>query len=363
MFFTKNGDFIVKTLQIRLYIIFNLFFLNREKFIKNILSSIPMEYKNIANLSDIEFTIFAYFAYKYTHASPKEKKVYEKNGIMISYKELNRLYISTPHLATVLKGLQNNKLIGKATLNEDKRKTNYILSYNEFKKFNDINVKTLDFLNFDKSDDPAINNLLEGTVALLKDSEIVNDTQEKNLEDFLSNADNYFKFYYIILALWASRYLINNFQTKLMGPSEFMVYVIIIKFYIKNDKKPITTKKVRDATGLAPSIISQSFKKFIDEDIITRKEINKFKVHFYVNASKLEKKLNNDTALINEITKHIKDNGKKDFERFVDKLDAAVTGKLSDIEINKVCSNKGCKMDIPLISGLIYCPYCGEKVI
>jgi len=353
----------VKTLQIRLYVIFNLFFLNREKFIKNIISTIPTEYKNIANLSDIEFTIFAYFSYKYTHASQEEKKIYEKSGIMISYKELNRLYISTPHLATVLKGLQSQKLISKATLNEDKRKTNYILSYNEFKKFNDINVSTLDFLNFNISDTTAIDNLLHGTIALLKSNDIVNDIQEKNLEGFLNNADNYFKFYYIILALWASRYLINNFKTKLMGPSEFMVYAMIIKFYIKSDKKPITTKKIREATGLAPSIISQSFKKFIDEGVITRKEINKFKVHFYVNKRKLEKKLTIDTVLISEITKYIKNDDKKGFEQFVNKLNTAVVNKLSDIDVNKICSNKECNMDIPLISGLRYCPYCGAKVI
>lgn len=352
----------MKTLQAKLYILFSLFFLSREKLIKNTISIIPPEYKNIAHLSDIEFTIFAYFAYKYTHSSQKEKKNYEKHGVTVSYKELNRLYISTPHLATVLKSLQEHKLINKSTLNEDKRKTNYILPYNELKKFNEINIKALQFCNFNESDTHIINNLINGTIALLKSNKIINDEQEKNLGDFLNKSNNYFKFYYIALALWTSRYLITNFQIKLMGPSEFMVYAMIIKFYIKNDKKPITTKKVKEETGLAPSIISQSFKKFIDEDIITRKEINKFKVYFYVNRKSLEKRLMSDTVIIDEITKDFKKDDEKSFEKFVDKLSAALAGKLNSLEINKVCLNKKCGMEIPLIPGLRYCPYCGEKV-
>ena len=352
----------MKTLQAKLYILFSLFFLSREKLIKDTISIIPPEYKNIAYLSDIEFTIFAYFSYKYTHSSAKEKKNYEKNGITVSYKELNRLYISTPHLATVLKSLQDNKLINKSTLREDKRKTNYILPYSELKKFNEINIKALQFCDFNETDTYIINNLIKGTIALLKSNKIINDEQEKNLDDFLNKSDNYFKFYYIILALWTSRYLITSFQIKLMGPSEFMVYALIIKFYIKNDKKPITTKKVKEETGLAPSIISQSFKKFIDEDIITRKEINKFKVYFYINKKNLEKRLTNDTIIIDEITKNFKNEDEKSFEKFVDKLSTTLTDKLNSLEVNKVCLNKKCRMEIPLMPGLKYCPYCGEKV-
>jgi DNA-binding MarR family transcriptional regulator len=323
---------------------------------------IPPGYKNIAYLSDIEFTIFAYFAYKYTHSSAKEKKNYEKTGVTVSYKELNRLYISTPHLATVLKSLQDNKLINKSTLSEDKRKTNYILPYSELKKFNEINIKALQFCNFNETDTYIINNLIKGTIALLKSNKIINEEQEKNLDEFLNKSDNYFKFYYVALALWTSRYLITSFQIKLMGPSEFMVYALIIKFYIKNDKKPITTKKVKEETGLAPSIISQSFKKFIDEDIITRKEINKFKVYFYINKKNLEKRLMNDTVIIDEITKNFKNEDEKKFEKFVDKLSTTLTDKLNSLEVNKVCLNKKCGMEIPLMPGLKYCPYCGEKV-
>ncbi|MCL4542848.1 MAG: hypothetical protein M1458_03750 [Deltaproteobacteria bacterium] len=352
----------MKTLQVKLYILFSLFFLNREKLIEDMISIISAEYKNIAHLSDVEFTIFAYFAYKYTHSSLKEKKNYAKNGVTVSYKELNRLYISTPHLATVLKGLQSDKLITKSTLSEDKRKTNYILPYNELKKFNEINIKVLRFCNFSESDTLIINNLIKGTIALLKSNKVINDAQEKNLDDFLDKSDNYFNFYYIALALWTSRYLITDFQIKLMGPSEFMVYAVIIKFYIKNDKKPITTKKIKEETGLAPSIISQSFKKFIDEGIITRKEINKFKVHFYINRKNLEKRLTVDTVIINEITKNFKNRDEKGLERFTDKLSTALAGKLNSLETNKICLNKQCGMEIPLIPGLKYCPYCGGKV-
>lgn len=352
----------MKILQAKLYVLFSLFFLNREKLIKDILGAIPPENKNIANLTDIEFTIFAYFAYKYTHSSQKEKKSFEKTGITVSYKELNRLYISTPHLATVLKSLQDNKLINKSTLNEDKRKTNYILSVSELNKFDEINIKALQFCKFTQSDTPIINNLIKGTVALLKSNKIVTEAQEKNLDEFLLKSDNYFKFYYVSLALWTSRYLIADFQIKLMGPSEFMVYAMIIKFYIKNDKKPITTKKVREETGLAPSIISQSFKKFIDEGIVTRKEINKFKVYFYVSRKNLEKKLTDDTMLIDQITKNFKKGDEKGLEKFVDKFSVILSEKLTAIDINKICSNKKCGMEIPIIPGLKYCPYCGEEV-
>ena len=352
----------MKTLQAKLYILFSLFFLSREKLIKDTMANIPGGHKNVAYLTDIEFTIFAYFAYKYTHSSAKEKKEFEKNGVTVSYKELNRLYVSTPHLATVLKKLQDEKLIKKSTLSEDKRKTNYILPYAELKKFNEINIIALKFCGFSESDSPVIDNLIKGTVNLLKSNKIITETQEKNLDEFLSKSDNYNKFYYIALALWTSRYLITNFQIKLMGPSEFMVYAMIIKYYINNEKKPITTKKVKEETGLAPSIISQSFKKFIDEDIITRKEINKFKVYFYINKKSLEKRLSIDTVLIDEITKNFKKSDDKKFEKFVDKLSNAVTTKLNGLETNKICSNKKCGMEIPLMPGLKFCPYCGEKI-
>ena len=352
----------MKTLQAKLYILFSLFFLSREKLIKDTITNIPGGYKNVAYLTDIEFTIFAYFAYKYTHSSAKEKKEFEKNGVTVSYKELNRLYVSTPHLATVLKKLQDEKLIKKSTLSEDKRKTNYILPYAELKKFNEINIIALKFCGFSESDSPVIDNLIKGTVNLLKSNKTITETQEKNLDEFLSKSDNYNKFYYIALALWTSRYLITNFQMKLMGPSEFMVYAMIIKYYINNEKKPITTKKVKEETGLAPSIISQSFKKFIDEDIITRKEINKFKVYFYINKKSLEKRLTIDTVLIDEITKNFKKSDDKEFEKFVDKLSNAVTTKLNGLETNKICSNKKCGMEIPLMPGLKFCPYCGEKI-
>ena len=352
----------MKTLQAKLYILFSLFFLSREKLIKDTITNIPGGYKNVAYLTDIEFTIFAYFAYKYTHSSAKEKKEFEKNGVTVSYKELNRLYVSTPHLATVLKKLQDEKLIKKSTLSEDKRKTNYILPYAELKKFNEINIIALKFCGFSESDSSVIDNLIKGTVNLLKSNKIITETQEKNLDEFLSKSDNYNKFYYIALALWTSRYLITNFQIKLMGPSEFMVYAMIIKYYINNEKKPITTKKVKEETGLAPSIISQSFKKFIDEDIITRKEINKFKVYFYINKKSLEKRLSIDTVLIDEITKNFKKSDDKKFEKFVDKLSNAVTTKLNGLETNKICSNKKCGMEIPLMPGLKFCPYCGEKI-
>ena len=118
----------MKTLQAKLYILFSLFFLSREKLIKDTIANIPSGYKNVAYLTDIEFTIFAYFAYKYTHSSEKEKKEFEKSGITVSYKELNRLYVSTPHLATVLKKLQDEKLIKKSTLSEDKRKPSRFFS-------------------------------------------------------------------------------------------------------------------------------------------------------------------------------------------------------------------------------------------
>ena len=352
----------MKTLQAKLYILFSLFFLSREKLIKNTASGISNEYKDVAYLSDIEFTIFGYFAYKYMHSTAKEKKEFEKNGIIVSYKELNRLYVSTPHLATVLKRLQDSKLIKKSTLSEDKRKTNYVLLYSELKKYNEINIAALKFCNFDNSDVMVIDNLFKGTIGLLKSNKIINEIQEKNLVEFLSKADNYQKFYYIALSLWISRYLITNFQIKLMGPSEFMVYAMIIKFYIRNDKKPITTKKVKEETGLAPSIISQSFKKFIDEEIISRKELNKFKVYFYVNRKNLEKRLASDTVIIDEITKSFKKGDEKKFEAFIDKLSTAVTNKLNDLEAKKTCLNKKCGMEIPLMPGLKYCPYCGEKV-
>ncbi len=352
----------MKTLQAKLYILFSLFFLSREKLIKDTITNIPNNYKNVAYLSDIEFTIFSYFAYKYTHSSLKEKKEFEKNGITVSYKELNRLYVSTPHLATVLKKLQDEKLIKKSTLTEDKRKTNYILPYAELKKFNEINIAALQFCGFNDSDTQIIKNLIDGTINLLKSNKIITDVQEKNLLEFLSKSNNYDKFYYIALALWTSRYLITNFQIKLMGPSEFMVYAMIIKFYINGEKKPITTKKVKEETGLAPSIISQSFKKFIDEDIITRKEINKFKVYFYINRKSLEKRLENDTVIIDEITKKFKKGEDKKLEKFIDKLSNSVTNKLSILETNKVCSNKKCGMEIPLMPGFKFCPYCGQKV-
>ncbi len=352
----------MKTLQAKLYILFSLFFLSREKLIKDTITNIPSGYKNVAYLTDIEFTIFAYFAYKYTHSSEKEKKEFEKSGITVSYKELNRLYVSTPHLATVLKKLQDEKLIKKSTLSEDKRKTNYILPYAELKKFNEINITALQFCNFTDSDTTVIDNLISGVIKLLKSNKIITDAQEKNLEGFLLKSDNYNKFYYIALALWTSRYLITNFQIKLMGPSEFMVYAMIIKYYINNEKKPITTKKVKEETGLAPSIISQSFKKFIDEDIVTRKEINKFKVYFYINRKSLEKRLAMDTVLIDEITKNFKKSDDKKFEKFVDKLSNAVTNKLNGMETNKICPNKKCGMEIPLMPGLKFCPYCGEKI-
>ncbi len=351
----------MKTMQAKLYILFSIFFLSREKLLKDALANISGNYKDIAYLTDIEFTVFGYFSYKYTHSSAKEKKEFEKNGITVSYKELNRLYVSTPHLATVLKKLQDEKLIKKSTLTEDKRKTNYILPYAELKKFNEINIAALKFCNFTESDTRIIDKLLEGTVNLLKSNKIINDAQEKNLGEFLSKADNYYKFYYIALALWTSRYMITDFQIKLMGPSEFLVYSLIIKFYIKNEKKPITTKKVKDETGLAPSIISQSFKKFIDEEIISRKEVNKFKVYFYVNRKNLEKRLAGDTALIDEITKSFKKGDEKKFEKFIDDLSASVTDKLNSLEINKICRNKKCGMEIPLMPGLRYCPYCGER--
>ncbi|HEC24843.1 MAG TPA: hypothetical protein ENI54_02340 [bacterium] len=352
----------MKILKAKLYILFSLFFLSREKLIKDTITNIPTEYKDVAYLSDIEFTIFGYFAYKFTHSLEEEKKEYEKNGIIVSYKELNRLYVSTPHLATVLKNLQDAKLIKKSTLTEDKRKTNYILPYNELKKFNEINMTALRFCNFGESDTLVIDNLIRGTIDLLKNNNTISALQKENLATFLSKADNYHKFYYIALALWTSRYLITNFQIKLMGPSEFMVYAMIIRSYIKREKRPITTKKVKEETGLAPSIISQSFKKFIDEDIIIRKEINKFKVYFYINRKNLEKRLLGDTILIDEILKGFKKEDEKKFETFVNQLSNAITDKLSTIGSNKICSSKKCKMKIPLMPGLQYCPYCGEKV-
>ena len=352
----------MKNLEAKLYILFSIFFLNREKLIKDTIANIPASYKDVAYLSDIEFTVFAYFAYKYTHSTKKEKKEFEKNGITVSYKELNRLYVSTPHLATVLKKLQDEKLIKKATLNEDKRKTNYVLPFIELKKFNEINVQALRFCGFNDLDTIIIDRLIEGVINLLKTNKIITETQSKNLDDFLLKADNYFKFYYIVLALWTSRYLITNFQIKLMGPSEFMVYAMIIKYYINGEKKPITTKKVKEETGLAPSIISQSFKKFIDEDIIIRKEINKFKVYFHINKKSLEKRLENDTALIEEITKNFKKGDDKKFEKFIDKLSEAITVKLNGLDTSKICPNKKCEMEIPLMPGLKYCPYCGEKI-
>ena len=221
----------MKNLEAKLYILFSIFFLNREKLIKDTITNIPASYKDVAYLSDIEFTVFGYFAYKFTHSTAKEKKEYEKNGIIVSYKELNRLYVSTPHLATVLKKLQDEKLIKKATLNEDKRKTNYVLPFAELKKFNEINVQALKFCGFTDSDTPIIDRLIEGVINLLKTNKIITEAQSKNLDDFLLKSDNYFKFYYIALALWTSRYLITNFQIKLMGPSEFMVYAMIIKYY------------------------------------------------------------------------------------------------------------------------------------
>lgn len=351
----------MKTLQAKLYILFSLFFLSREKLLRDAAADIPGDYKEIAYLSDIEFTIFGYFAYKYIYSTAKEKKELEKTGITVSYKELNKLYVSTPHLATVLKRLQDSRLIKKSTLSEDKRKTNYVLSFNDLSKFNEINMKALKFCNFDDSDSDVINMLFNGTIALLKSNKVISETQEKNIADYLSSLGNYPKFYYVALSLWTSRYLINNFQIKLMGPSEFMVYAMIIRYYIKNDKKPITTKKVKEETGLAPSIISQSFKKFIDEEIITRKEINKFKVYFYVNRKNIEKRLANDTLIIDEITKGFKKGDENKFEKFIDKLSDFVTEKLNRLEARKVCPNKKCGMEIPLLPGLKFCPYCGEK--
>lgn len=352
----------MKTLQARLYVLLSLFFLNREKLIQDTVSYIPADYKSIIYLSDIEFTIFAYFAYKYNHSTPKEKKDFEKNGITVSYKELNRLYISTPHLATVLKNLQDNKLIKKSTLTEDKRKTNYILPFDELKKFNHINITALQFCNFNESDNHIIDVLVKGTVELLLNNKIVTDAQSKNLLELLEKSDNYNKFYYITLALWTSRYLITNFQIKLMGPSEFMIYAMIIRNYLKNDKKSITTKKVKEETGLASSIISQSFKKLIDEGIVTRKEVNKFKVYFYINKKNLEKRLISDTVIIDAITKTLKPGDEKIFEKFVEKLSKVLSDKLNSIESNKVCPDVKCGMEIPLMPGLKYCPYCGEKV-
>ncbi len=353
---------IMKNLQAKLYILLSLFILNRDKLIKDTISNIPPEYKSIAHLSDIEFTIFAYFAYKYTHSTAKEKKDFEKKGVVASYKELNKLYISTPHLATILKTLQNNKLIKKATLTADKRKTNYILPYNELQKFNAINLQSLKFCEFDKNDSPVIDTLIGGVITLLKNNNIVSREQDKNLSEFLKKADNVMKFYYIIIALWTSRYLIQDFQIKLSGPSEFMVYAFIIRHFLKNSKKPITTKNIKKKTGLASSIISQSFKKFIDENIITRKEIDKFKVYFYINRKELEKKIAKDTVIINQITQSFKKDDLKDFEKFINKLDNELDKKLKSIDSNKVCLNKKCGMEIPFISGIKYCPFCGEKL-
>ncbi len=324
----------MKNLQTKFYIILSLFFLNRDKFIKDTITNIPPDNKEIAYLSDIEFTIFAYFAYKFTHSTEKEKKDFEKTGIIVSYKELNKLYISTPHLATVLKTLQDNKLIKKSTLTEDKRKTNYILSYTLLQKFNFINLKALEFCSFDDSDAIIINKLLSGVIDLLK------------------------KYYYISIALWTSRYLINDFQIRLMGPSEFMVYAMIIKHFLKNDKKPITTKRVKDETGLAPSIISQSFKKFIDEELVTRKEINKFKVYFYINRKELEARIEKDTVIIESITKNFKKEDLKHFEKFIEKLEEKLYKKLNSLDSDKIC--KKCGMTIPPLPGIKYCPYCGD---
>jgi len=39
-----------------------------------------------------------------------------------------------------------------------------------------------------------------------------------------------------------------------------------------------------------------------------------------------------------------------------------VSNKLNGLEINKICPNKKCGMEIPLMPGLQYCPYCGEKI-
>ncbi|MHB1679814.1 MAG: hypothetical protein ACYCTB_04790 [bacterium] len=350
----------MKNLQTKFYIILSLFFLNRDKFVKDTITNIPPDNKEIAYLSDIEFTIFAYFAYKFTHSTEKEKKDFEKTGVVVSYKELNKLYISTPHLATVLKTLQDNKLIKKSTLTEDKRKTNYILSYTLLQKFNFINLKALEFCSFDDSDTIIINKLLSGVIDLLKKNNIVNDEQEKNLSEFLDKSDNLKKFYYISIALWTSRYLINDFQIRLMGPSEFMVYAMIIKHFLKNDKKPITTKRVKDETGLAPSIISQSFKKFIDEELVTRKEINKFKVYFYVNRKELEARIEKDTIIIDLITKNFKKEDSKHFEKFIEKLEEKLYKKLNSLDSDKIC--KKCGMTIPPLPGLKYCPYCGDII-
>lgn len=352
----------MKDLQTKLYMLLSLLFLNRDKLIKDTISNIPAEYKDIAHLTDIEFTIFSYFAYKYTHSTDKQKKDFEKNGITVSYKDLNKLYISTPHLATVLKTLQDNKKLKKSILTEDKRKTNYILPYAEFEKFNFINLKALEFCNFSEIDKLTIDKLIKGVIDLLKNNKIINEEQEKNLSGFILNADSYRKFYYITLALWASRYLIPDFHIKLMGPSEFMVFALIIKYYLKNDKKPITTKKVKDETGLAPSIISQTFKKLIDENIVTRKEINKFKVYFYINRKELEKRIAEDTAIIEAITTHFKKEDIGNFEKFVDKLENKLSKKLISMELNKICPNKKCGMEIPFLPGIKYCPFCGTKL-
>ncbi|MCL4428869.1 MAG: hypothetical protein M1276_07795, partial [Deltaproteobacteria bacterium] len=97
--------------------------------------------------------------------------------------------------------------------------------------------------------------------------------------------------------------------------------------------------------------------------IVTRKEINKFKVYFYINRKSLEKRLAVDTVLIDEITKNFKKNDDKKFEKFVDNLSNAVNNKLNGIETNKICQNKKCGMEIPLMPGLKFCPYCGEKIV
>ena len=69
-------------------------------------------------------------------------------------------------------------------------------------KNNEINVQALKFCGFTDSDTPIIDRLIEGVISLLKTNKIITEAQSKNLDDFLLKSDNYFKFYYIALALW-----------------------------------------------------------------------------------------------------------------------------------------------------------------
>ncbi len=350
-------------LKAKFYILLSMVFLNREKLILDSISIFPPDYKKIGYLSEIEFTIFAYFNYKYIHSGPEEKKNFEKDGVIASYSELNKLYISTPHLATVLKNLQDIKLIKKSITAEDKRKTNYILSFDNLRRFNEININALKFFEFEDSDNHILNTIIKGAVDILKENKIITLSQKMNLASSLSQDGNYQKFYYIASSLWISRYLLRDFQIKLMGPSEFMVYAIVIKNYLGNDKKAITTKKVKGETGLTSSMISQSFKKLINDGIITRKEVSKFKVYFYINQKNLEKRLEENTKIVDAITKKIGPQDIAGFEKFVEKLNKRLSTKLNKLESKRICPQEKCGMEIPFMPGFKFCPYCGEKVI